>query len=55
MSAEQGKRKVANEKVCQDLAEQMLSLALRAGADGAEVLVRDGAELEVKLRMGEPS
>jgi PmbA protein len=54
MSAEQGKRKIANEKVCQELAEQMLSLALRAGADGAEVLVRDGAELEVKLRMGEP-
>ena len=54
MSAELGKRKVANEKVCQDLAEHMLSLALRAGADGAEVLVRDGAELEVKLRMGEP-
>ncbi len=54
MSAEQGKRKIANEKVCQELAEQMLSLALSAGADGAEVLVRDGAELEVKLRMGEP-
>ena len=54
MRAELGKRKVANEKVCQDLAEHMLSLALRAGADGAEVLVRDGAELEVKLRMGEP-
>jgi PmbA protein len=54
MSAEQGKREVASERACQELAEQMLSLALRAGADGAEVLVRDGAELEVKLRMGEP-
>jgi PmbA protein len=31
----------------------MLSLALRAGADAAEVLVRDGSELEVKLRLGE--
>ena len=32
----------------------MLSLTLRAGADGAEVLVRDGRELEVKVRLGEP-
>ena len=32
----------------------MLALALRAGADGAEVLVRDGSELEVKVRLGEP-
>ncbi|HEX2658130.1 MAG TPA: DNA gyrase modulator, partial [Polyangia bacterium] len=32
----------------------MLSLALRAGADGAEVLVRDGRELSVKVRLGEP-
>jgi PmbA protein len=53
MSSEQGKRTAANAKACQELAEQMLSFALRAGADGAEVLVRDGAELEVKVRMGE--
>jgi PmbA protein len=39
---------------CRQLAEQMLSLALRAGADDAEVLVRDGTELEVKIRLGEP-
>ena len=32
----------------------MLSFALRAGADGAEVLVRDGRELSVKVRLGEP-
>jgi len=47
------KRSSANVRGCQELAEQMLSLALAAGADGAEVLVRDGAELEVKVRMGE--
>ena len=28
--------------------------ACKAGADGAEVLVRDGTELEVKVRLGEP-
>jgi PmbA protein len=39
---------------CQRVAEQMLALALKAGADGAEVLVRDGTELEVKVRLGEP-
>ena len=39
---------------CQEWAEQMLSYALAAGADGAEVLVRDGSELEVKVRLGEP-
>ena len=32
----------------------MLSLTMRAGADGAEVLVRDGRELEVKVRLGQP-
>jgi PmbA protein len=32
----------------------MLALVLKAGADGAEVLVRDGTELEVKVRLGEP-
>ncbi|HEY5283705.1 MAG TPA: TldD/PmbA family protein [Polyangia bacterium] len=54
MSVEQGKRVAADVKACQELAERMLNLALRAGADGAEVLVRDGAELQVKVRMGEP-
>jgi PmbA protein len=48
------KRTAADPKASQELAEHMLSLALAAGADAAEVLVRDGAELEVKLRMGEP-
>jgi PmbA protein len=54
MSDEPGRRVTADPKLCQELAEQMLSLALRAGADAAEVLVRDGAELEVKVRLGEP-
>ena len=54
MSTEQVKRIAADPRTCQELAEQMMSFALRAGADGAEVLVRDGAELEVKVRMGEP-
>ncbi len=39
---------------CQEQAERMVSYALRAGADAAEVLVRDGSELEVKVRLGEP-
>jgi PmbA protein len=47
-------RPVPDPKICQQQAEQMLSFALRAGADGAEVLVRDGTELEVKVRLGEP-
>src|SRR3954467_11391806 len=32
----------------------MLAIGLKGGADGAEVLVRDGTELEVKVRLGEP-
>src|SRR6478609_8990231 len=47
-------RRVIDPKACQRIAEEMLSLVLRAGADGAEVLVRDGSELEVKVRLGEP-
>jgi PmbA protein len=47
-------RRLPDPKACQELAEQMLAYAKRAGADGAEVLVRDGAELEVKVRLGEP-
>jgi PmbA protein len=47
-------RRVPDPKTCQRLAEQMLAFALKAGANGAEVLVRDGTELEVKVRLGEP-
>lgn len=54
MSTYDGGRVAADPKSCQDLADQMLSFALRASADGAEVLVRDGAELQVKVRKGEP-
>ena len=53
-SVEARGRRLPDPAACQRLAEQMLSLALKAGADGAEVLVRDGAELEVKVRLGEP-
>ena len=48
------RRPLPDAEACQRLAEQMLSLALKAGADAAEVLVRDGSELEVKVRLGEP-
>jgi PmbA protein len=47
-------RRLPDPKRCQDVAEQMLALTRAAGADGAEVLVRDGSELEVKVRLGEP-
>ncbi len=47
------KRPLPDPKECQRIAEQMLNLTMRAGADAAEVLVRDGSELEVKLRLGE--
>ena len=47
-------RPLPDPEVCQRHAEQMLSLVMKAGADAAEVLVRDGSELEVKIRMGEP-
>ena len=49
-----GRRPLPDAQSCQRHAEQMLSLALKAGADAAEVLVRDGSELEVKIRLGEP-
>ena len=49
-----GGRRIPDPKACQRLAEQMLAITLKAGADGAEVLVRDGTELEVKVRLGEP-
>jgi len=50
MSAE---RRLPDPAACQRAAEQMLNYAMQAGADGAEVLVRDGAELELRLRLGE--
>jgi PmbA protein len=56
MSASQparSRRPLPEAEVCQRFAEEMLSLALQAGADEAEVLARDGSELEVKVRMGE--
>lgn len=37
-----------------DIAARAVELARRHGADDAEVVVRDGAELTVKVRMGEP-
>lgn len=47
-------RPLPEAKECQRYAERMLSLTMAAGADAAEVLVRDGRELEVKVRLGEP-
>jgi len=38
----------------QDQAQQAVELCRAAGADAAEVLVRDGSELSVKVRLGEP-
>jgi PmbA protein len=46
--------KLPDARRCQEWAEEMLSHALAAGADSAEVLVGDGSELEVKVRLGEP-
>src|SRR5262245_43204019 len=37
-----------------DVAQRTVELAKRAGADDAEVLVRDGSELTAKVRLGEP-
>jgi PmbA protein len=54
MSDSKPARRLPDPKECQRLAEQMLSFAKKAGADDAEVLVRDGTELEVKVRLGEP-
>ena len=48
------RRPLPDPALCQKYAEEMVNLALRAGADGVEVLVRDGSELEVKVRLGEP-
>lgn len=37
-----------------DIAQLAVELARKAGADDAEVLVRDGSELTAKVRLGEP-
>ena len=37
-----------------DVAARVVELCRQAGADEAEVLVRDGSELTVKVRMGQP-
>ena len=37
-----------------DVAARVVELCRAAGADEAEVLVRDGSELTVKVRMGQP-
>ena len=37
-----------------DLAQRVTEMCTKAGADAAEVLVRDGSELTVKVRMGQP-
>lgn len=46
---------MANEVVKEltDVATRVVELSRRAGAEGAEVLARDGAELTAKVRMGE--
>ena len=37
-----------------DIAQLAVELAKKAGADDAEVLVRDGSELTAKVRLGAP-
>jgi PmbA protein len=41
-------------KELKDAAQLAVELAKRAGADDAEVIVRDGSELTAKVRLGEP-
>jgi PmbA protein len=41
-------------KELSDIAQLAVELAKKAGADDAEVLVRDGTELTAKVRLGEP-
>ena len=41
-------------KELSDIAQLTVELAKRAGAEDAEVLVRDGSELTAKVRLGEP-
>ncbi|MDX2092728.1 MAG: metallopeptidase TldD-related protein [Kofleriaceae bacterium] len=47
---------VTNETIKElcDVAQLAVELAKKAGADDAEVLVRDGSELTAKIRLGEP-
>src|SRR5262245_55801964 len=44
----------ANVQELKDIAQLALELAKKAGADAAEVLVREGTELTAKVRLGEP-
>ncbi len=44
----------ATVKELRDVAQLAVEIAKRAGADHAEVLVRDGSELTAKVRLGEP-
>ena len=44
----------ATVKELRDLAQLAVELAKQAGAEHAEVLVRDGSELTAKVRLGEP-
>ncbi|MFT3700317.1 MAG: TldD/PmbA family protein [Kofleriaceae bacterium] len=44
----------ATVKELKDVAQLAVELAKKAGADHAEVLVRDGTELTAKVRLGEP-
>ena len=46
-------RKQTIKELC-DVAQLAVELAKKAGADDAEVLVRDGSELTAKVRLGEP-
>jgi PmbA protein len=41
-------------RALRDVAQLAVELARKAGADDAEVLVRDGSELTAKVRLGEP-
>lgn len=54
MSGTSERRPLPDPGACREFAEQMLSLALHAGADEADVLVRNGSELEVITRLGRP-
>jgi PmbA protein len=56
-AAKEGRPSVMNESLVEDLKDLALTvveLARKHGADDAEVLVRDGAELTAKVRLGEP-
>jgi PmbA protein len=42
------------EKELERIAQRAIDVAVRAGADDAEVLIQDGTELSVQVRLGEP-